>query len=270
MERSLIKRIRKRVFEILEIASPDDRASRFIDSFIVTLISLNVAAVILTSVTSIADRFGPYLYVFKMFSLLVFAVEYVLRLWSCTNDPRYSSPIRGRIKFFFTPLAVFDLLAVLPLFLPMFPVRDLRMFRIFRLFRFITIFKLKRYDESMNFLNKVFNDRKEELTLTVFSILAVLIIASCLMFFLEHEAQPDVFSSIPQAMWWGVATLSTVGYGDAYPITAAGRFFGSIIAFMGIGLFALPAGILSSGFRDEIKNRKRQKGICPHCGKEIR
>ena len=120
----------------------------------------------------------------------------------------------------------------------------------------------------MQTLANVLRDRREELYVTIFVLLIMLVIASSLMYFVENEAQPEAFSSIPSAMWWGMVTLTTVGYGDAYPVTSAGKVLGAAIALMGIGMFALPAGILGSGFAEEIQRRKKGN-LCPHCGKHI-
>jgi len=126
-----------------------------------------------------------------------------------------------------------------------------------------------RYSEALKTFGIVLKRRKEELLMAVFSVLILLVIASSLMYFVENEAQPEAFSSIPVAMWWGVVTLTTVGYGDVYPITAAGKLLGAIMALLGIGMFALPAGILASGFAEEIQRRQKKRRICPHCGKDI-
>ena len=127
-----------------------------------------------------------------------------------------------------------------------------------------------RYSESIKLFGKVLRAKKEELLIVVFAVFILLTISSSLLYYVEHEAQPEMFSNIPAAMWWGVATLTTVGYGDIYPITPAGKFLGAIISLLGIGLFALPAGILSSGFIEEIRRRKNKIRKCPHCGAKLK
>ncbi len=263
---------RERVYQILEAASPDDKVSRAFDIFIMSLIFLNALAVILETVESFQRHYGSFFRWFEFASVVIFSIEYLLRLWSCTADPRYSHPFFGRIRFFFTPFALIDLAAILPFYLPVFFHFDIRFVRILRFFRIFRIFKLGRYSESISIFGRVLLSRKEELFITIFVVFILLVLASGLMYFVEHSAQPKAFASIPAAMWWGIATLTTVGYGDVYPITPLGRFFGAIIALLGVGLFALPAGIISSGFMEEIQKRRNEEKktkTCPHCGREL-
>ena len=262
-------RARSRAYEILEKASPGDGASRAFDLSIVTLIVLNVAMVVVETVRDLSVRYGGFFDAFELFSVLVFTVEYLLRLWSCTADPRFRQPFWGRIRFALTPMALVDLLAIAPFYLPMVTGVDLRVIRSVRLVRLFRLFKMGRYVVSLRILGAVLREKKEELNIVVFALIIVLVIVSSLMYFVEHEAQPEAFSSIPAAMWWGMVTLTTVGYGDVYPITPLGKFFGILIAALGIGMFALPAGILSSGFVEAIQSRREGKGICPHCGRDI-
>jgi voltage-gated potassium channel len=192
-------------------------------------------------------------------------------LWIAPLDARYSKPVIGRIRYAFSLMAVVDLLAILPAFMPLIFPLDLRILRFLRLFRLFRLFKLSRYVESLNTLDDVVRSKKEELLVTVVMIGMLLVFASSLMYIVETEAQPDKFPDIPSAMWWGVATLTTVGYGDVFPITALGKLLGGFIAFLGIGMFALPTGILASGFSEEIKKRRDKDKICecPHCGGDI-
>lgn len=263
------QKVKKVLFEILEVASADDLPSRVFDVFIMTLISLNVIAVILETVESLSSQYKLFYWIFEIFSVSVFTIEYLLRLLTCTTDNRFKSPFKGRIRFAVTPLSLVDLMAILPFYLPMIIPIDLRFIRALRLFRLFRLFKMARYSEALKTLRNVLKGKKEELLIAIFSVLILLVISSSLMYFVENEAQPDAFSSIPAAMWWGVATLTTVGYGDVYPITPIGKFLGAIIALLGIGMFALPAGILASGFAEEIQKRRGKQRICPHCGRDI-
>ena len=159
---------------------------------------------------------------------------------------------------------------MLPFYLPFLSVdlRVLRMFRLFRIMRIMRIAKLARYSESLQMLLRVVKSRREHLISAVFILLILLVVAASLMYYAEHDAQPKVFSSIPAAMWWAAATLTTVGYGDAYPVTAIGKVMAAIIAMLGIGMFALPTGILGAAFLEDLDSRKKNQR-CPHCGKEI-
>ncbi len=263
------KKVKNRLYEILEIASADDLPSRLFDIFIMTLISLNVIVVILETVESFSSQYMLFFWIFEIFSVSVFTIEYLLRLWTCTTNNRFRSPIKGRIRFAVTPLALVDLMAILPFYLPMIIPLDLRFIRALRLFRLFRLFKMGRYSEALKTLGNVFKEKKEELLITVFSVIILLVVSSSLMYFVENAAQPEAFSSIPAAMWWGITTLTTVGYGDVHPITPIGKLLGAIIALLGIGMFALPTGILASGFAEEIQRRQGKRRICPHCGNDI-
>lgn len=160
-------------------------------------------------------------------------------------------------------------MAILPFYLPLFMIYDLRFIRILRLLRLFRFFKLGRYLNASKVIGNVFRSKKEELVLSFVITFFLVIVASSVMYYAEHDAQPEKFSSIPETMWWSVATLTTVGYGDEYPITSLGKFLTACISILGIGMFALPAGILASGFSDEFKKMKGEKNFCPHCGEEI-
>jgi voltage-gated potassium channel len=261
--------LKTRIFGILE---PGDEDSKYFDPLIMGLIVLNVIAVVLETVNWIYVRYATFFHIFDLFSVAVFSVEYVLRLWTCTVDPRFRDPIRGRLRYMITPLAIIDLLAVLPFYL-YFILPEMRFLRAVRLFRLFRVLKLARYSESLQTFVDVLRLKKEELVLMFFAILILLIVSSSLMYETEHEAQPEAFSSIPAAMWWGIVTLATVGYGDVYPKTPMGKFIGSIVVILGIGLFALPTGVLAAGFAEVLQRRKEEKKreltICPHCGRYI-
>ena len=263
----MIQKVKSRIFEILETKS-EDNFSRIFAIFIVTLISLNVIAVILETVESLSIKYSNFFIALEVFSIAVFTIEYFLRLWTCTTDKKFENPIIGRIRFAVTPLAIIDLMAFLPFYLPIIFPFDTRFIRILRLFRLFRAFKMIRYSESLRLMGNVLKAKKEEIVITLIIMTIILIFTSSLVYLVEHEAQPQAFSSIPASMWWGIVTLATVGYGDIYPITPLGKFFGAIIAILGIGLFALPTGILASGFVEEIR-KKQGRVVCPHCGKVI-
>jgi len=257
------------MYAIVEVVSHEDFITRkldIFDIFIIVLIILNILAVILETVQSIYSS-APHLFrSFEIFSVIVFTIEYALRVWTCTVNEEYKRPISGRIRFILSPIALIDLFAFLPFYIPMIIPLDLRFLRAFRLLRLIRVLKIGRYSEAVRLFGRVLNAKKAELFTAIFVIFVLLIVSSSLLYYVEHGAQPDKFSSIPEAMWWGVVTLTTVGYGDIYPITPFGKFLASIISLLGIGLFAMPAGILSAGFVEEIKTKKLERDKCPHCG----
>jgi voltage-gated potassium channel len=260
--------LKNKVFLLLDPTEGGTIWDRIINSFIITLIVLNTLAVILETVEGI---YNPYKYLFnrfELFSIFVFSTEYMLRVWACTRKEEYSHSLKGRVNYILSFGALVDLAAILPFFLPVLIGLDLRFVRMLRLLRFSRFFKLGRYFNASKTIKRVFAAKREELVLSMLITIFLIVMASCVMYFTEHDAQPDKFSSIPETMWWSVATLTTVGYGDVFPITALGKTLAACISILGIGMFALPAGILASGFSDEFKKMK-QKTCCPYCGKEV-
>ncbi|OAB63656.1 ion transporter [Leptolyngbya valderiana BDU 20041] len=247
--------LKRRIYKILETSDPNVPLSR-IDDFIVTvLVVLDVLAFVLATSDTIAQQYDRSFEIVDWTAQIFFTIGYLLRLWSCTADRRYRSPVRGRIRYGLTPLAIIDLMAILPFYiLLIFP--QLKFIQSTRLFRLFRLLKISRYSKSLRTLGRVLESKRRELVMTLFSVLILLVFASSLMFFAETQAQPEAFPSIPAAMWWGVVTLTTVGYGDVYPVTPIGKLFGALLAFLGIGLFALPAGIIASGFSEQIERQK--------------
>lgn len=261
--------LKQRIYEILETHSGEDKPGQLFKFFITALIVTSTLSVILETVPYLADRYQLFFHWFEIFTITIFTIEYAARLWSCTTDSELAHPITGRIRMALRPLTLVDLLAIAPFYFPLFGALDLRFMRSLRLLRLLRLFKLGRYSDSLHIMGRVFRAKKGELSVTLFVASILLIIVSSLMFFIENSAQPDKFSSIPAAMWWGMATLTTIGYGDIFPITLAGKVLGSFSALIGIGMFALPAGILGSAFMEEINKRNLPK-ICPHCKKALR
>lgn len=256
--------IRQQIFHVLTETDSDNALSQLDDIVICVLVLVDVGVFILETSQSVVARFGWLLQGLETLVVLTFSLEYVLRLWACTIAPRYRHPLWGRVRYALTPLAIVDLAAILPYFVLLLAanagaVLPASMFRLFRLFRFVRFLKIGRYSDSLKNLMRGISSKSEELLLAFAFVVALLVFSSSLMYFAEHEAQPDAFPSIPAAMWWGVVTLTTVGYGDVYPITPLGKLFGAVLAFLGIGMFALPAGIVASSFTEEFERRKLRK-----------
>lgn len=267
-ERSPVS-LRLRVHQLLELARPGDRASRAVDVFIVSLIALNVVAMVVHTVQPVRERYAGVFTAFEAFSVAAFSVEYVLRVWSVTADPRYAAPVRGRVRYVLTPLALIDLLAILPSVLP-FVGADLRMVRAARLFRLFRIGKLVRYSRALQLFGRVIRAKRDELLTTMMLLMLLLLVSASLLYLAENAAQPDKFASIPGSLWWAVATITTVGYGDVYPVTVLGRCFAAVVAILGLGMFALPTGLLGAGFVEELSRRHRTQALrCPHCGERV-
>jgi voltage-gated potassium channel len=257
--------IKRRVHEVLEWHHRN-RTSDLINLSIVALIGANLLVFTLSTVKPIYQSAGRLFAIFEIASVLAFTVEYSLRLRSCTSDERYSASIVGRLRFAATPFLVADLLAILPFFLPFLGLNFifLRTLRINRLFR---AFKLSRYSKALQTFARVVAAKRYELTSALAVIMLGLFLASSFEYFAEHDAQPDKFSSIPASLWWGVTTMTTVGYGDVVPKTIAGKIIGSLAALLGIAIFALPTGILTAGFLQEFQKGRRGTGVaCQHCG----
>lgn len=258
---------RARTWQLLEAAHPDDRASRAVDAVLLSLIALNVVAVVLETVSAVEARFGGALRSFEAVSVVVFTLELAARVWSCVEDPRYAGAVRGRLRYLRSPMAVVDAAAVAPFYLAFLGV-DLRVARVLRLLRFFRLAKLGRYVETLRLFAAVMRTKHEELVITTCLMALLVLLGASLVYFAENAVQPEVFSSIPAAMWWAIATLTTVGYGDVVPVTGAGRLLGALTAVLGLGLFALPTAIIGSGFMEALQQRKGAP-CCRHCGKEL-
>lgn len=260
--------MKRRIHQILAVSHERGNLSWWFDIFLISLISLNVVAIVIESVESIRQEYAAFFYNFELFSVFFFSAEYVLRLWTANEYPQYQRPVLGRLRYAVTPMAIVDLLAILPFYLPLIGL-DLRFVRMMRLFRLFRLFKLARYVKALRIIINVFEEKKEELFISIIFTIFLLLFTSTFMYYVENEAQPDNFSSIPQTMWWGIATLTTVGYGDVYPVTTFGKLLGGAIAILGIGLFALPAGILASGFSEHLAKSKEEGKRCAQCGQVV-
>lgn len=269
--------LKQRVWEIVEAVDHEDKPKKsldYFDVFILVLILLNSAAVIIETVEWISIKYGVYFFWFEVFSVAVFTIEYLVRIWAVTSQQKYSRPIFGRLKYMLTPLAIIDILAILPFYLT-FLTFDLRVIRTLRVFRLLRLMKLVRYSASISLFGKVLKNRKEELIVTASIVLVMMVLSASFMYFAEHQAQPEAFPDIPSSMWWAIVTLTTVGYGDVFPVTALGKVFAAVIAILGIGMFALPTGILGASFVEELEKQRLEKAgeltiiVCPHCGEDV-
>lgn len=252
-------RLKTRLYDVLVETEDEGLPDRIIAVGLMILILANVIAVMLETVDEIEVPYRRYFRAFEFVSVGIFTIEYLIRLWIANLNPNFHGSVRGRLRYVLTPMALVDLVSILPFYLPIALTVDLRILRILRLFRVFRLFKMARYVESLNTLHRVFKAKKTELAITLLMLMILLVFASSAMYVVENGAQPDKFPNIPATLWWGVITLTTVGYGDIYPITPLGKAIGGLIAFMGIGLFALPAGILASGFSEEVQRRQSQK-----------
>ena len=247
--------LRKRVFEIVESGRERDPLSHLFDWFLILLILLNVIAFAAETVSSLDEKWSVEFYLFELFSVAIFSIEYLMRIWAGVEVPflKRMSPWKARMKFALRPFLIIDLLAILPFYLNfLFPIFDLRVLRLFRVLRFL---KLARYSPALHTLMKVISNERRALMGALILTLTMLLFASTGIYFLEKDVAGTPFTSVPAAAWWAMATLTTVGYGDITPITPLGKIFGSVVMLIGLGLFALPISIISTGFAQESSRR---------------
>lgn len=269
----MYQKTKHKVHILLHPELGESKADKAINIFIITLIVLNVIAVMMETIKPLHIKYKLYFDWFDAISVYIFTIEYILRVWSCTHDSRYKGSIKGRLKYIFTPGALIDLLAFLPYYIHVIIGLDLRVLRILRLMRFFRLFRLTAYTRSAQMIFNVFKSRKNELILSLVLVLFLIIIASCLLYFAEHlypSEDKSKFTSIPATLWWAVVTLTTTGYGDVVPLTTTGKILASVIMLTGVAFFALPAGIITAGFLEESRFIRKTKGHnCPHCGKPL-
>ena len=241
---------RQQVYALLNPTSTSGKLQELLDSFIVWWVFISVMAVILESVASIHYILNVQFIVLDAIAVFIFSLEYIFRLYSCAEDPKFKG-LGGRFEFASQPIVVIDLLAIVPFFLEtmLHQVFDLRFLRIFRLMRLL---KLTRYTTSTGTLVKALRREWPVIAASTFIMLLLVILTASLGFLFEHEAQPDKFENIPQSIYWAVVTLASVGYGDISPITPVGRLMTIVMALVGIGIFAVPAAILSTAFNDQL------------------
>ncbi len=262
--------VKGKVHSLLHPEIGDTKLDKVINSFIITLIILNVIAVILETVPSIHDPYTEFFRIFDLVSVIIFTIEYVFRVWSSNHDVKNKHPFKVRLKYMLTTGALIDLLAILPFYLHVVVGLDLRVLRILRLLRFLRLFRLTAYMKSAKMIKNVFKTKASDLKLSLVLILFLIIISASLVYFAEHLVQPEVFTSIPATFWWATVTLTTVGYGDMIPITLLGKVLTGVLALSGIAILALPAGIITAGFLEETRKMKHSKiHFCPHCGKAL-
>jgi len=246
--------IKQRLYDLLEGGNRAKFSQRLVDYLLGLLIVGNVLAVALESLPDIDSAHVKFFAVFEIFSLTVFTIEYLTRIWVCTEHLPLKRLKAGeaRRRYALSPFMVIDLLAILPSLVVSVIGIDLRFLRIFRLLRLL---KLARYSPTIITLGRVLYGERRALGAVVIIMFGLLMLSASIMTIIEAKAQPEDFGSIPASMWWALATLSTVGYGDVVPITALGRIFGGIVTLLGVAMYALPIAIIASGFTNESRRR---------------
>jgi len=248
---------RKRLCEIIEVGNDYDLPSRLYDIVNALAIIINLAASILYTFDEIRGRYGAPLLTVETVTVLFFAIDYCLRLWTAPALRPKLPSFRAVIKYALSFSGLVDLLSFLPYYLPIFFPAGAVAFRMFRVVRIFRLFRINAYYDSLNVITEVIASKRQQLISSVFIILVLMLASSLCMYSLEHEAQPEVFANAFSGIWWSVSTLLTVGYGDIYPITNLGKFFAICISFLGVGMVAIPTGIISAGFVDQYSRIKR-------------
>ena len=248
---------RRRIFEIIEAGSAADPVSRIYDVFSTLMTLTNVVVTVLYTFDQMELQQGSTLLFLEAVTVAFFAFEYGLRLWTVQFLHPNLTYWNAFKKYFTSFSGIIDLLSFLPYYMPFFFPAGATVFRMFRVVRIFRLFQINAYYDSLNVIAEVIHSKRQQLLSSVFTILLLMLASSLCMYSLEHEAQPEVFSNAFSGMWWSVSTLLTVGYGDIYPITTMGKIFSIIITCLGVGMVAIPTGIISAGFVDQYSRLKK-------------
>ncbi len=248
---------RKRLFEIIEIGLPGDVASQVYDVFNILSIVINLVVSVMYTFDDLHARFGPWLVTIEAVTVAFFAADFAMRLWTAKFlRPSLTEP-RAVLRYIFSFSGLVDLLSFLPYYLPVFFPSGAVAFRMFRVARVFRLFRVNAYYDSLGVITQVISSKRQQLFSSVFILLVLMLASSLCMYSLEHDAQPEVFSNAFSGIWWSVSTLLTIGYGDIYPVTTMGKIFSIFITFLGVGMVAIPTGIISAGFVDQYTRIKR-------------
>ncbi|MGZ4848974.1 MAG: ion transporter [Halobacteriota archaeon] len=257
----MLDNLKARIYDILDFEETADSIEWTVTVFLVGLILLNVIVAILDTVQELS-QFKSLFYRIEVISLAIFTVEYGLRAWSITVNPKYEAPLKGRLLYLLTPIALIDFVAIFPSYIALYTgitAIDFLFLRSIRLLRVLRVFKLGRYNDAFSTVQRVVITRRAEFFAVFFVGIIVVILSASVMYMVEFNNPSGQFDSIPETMWWAIVTLTTVGYGDMIPVTPAGKMIGSIIALIGVAFVALPAGIMGAGFVEEFHKLREKK-----------
>lgn len=282
--------IERALYYIVDESDDHNKLSKFFNYFLMVLIILSVGEMALETDETIFNEYKYYFNVFDLFTVMVFSAEYIIRIVTAHLNPKNKGKTRWQsIKdYIFSFAGIVDLLSILPFYVNDIKF-DSRVVKTLRLFRFLRVFKMARYNESMKDIVDVIRAKSSEIGVIMGLIMIIMIISSFIMFYAEHKDNSEQFPNVLSCLWWAIVTMTTIGYGDVYPITVWGKVVGSIMAILGIGLVAMPTGIISAGFLEKIDEKKKKaekeeaekekpkeeiteenkKHYCPYCGKRL-
>lgn len=249
--------LREKLYQALTHDTETGSRLSITNRLLIIVIVSSVFVAVLESEDLLSQPYGDLFWLLELCFGAIFAVEYIIRLWVCSENPKYGPGVKGRIRYAFTLTALFDLIAVLPLFMTVLG-SETYLFRLLRITRILRLAKLGKYSHAARAIGEAVRSRSHELILSLGAGLVLMLVAATCLYIAEKQVQPDAFGSIPRAMWWAIATLTTVGYGDTYPITVLGKMCAGATAIIGIGLVAMPAGILAAAFSDGLSKRRRE------------
>ena len=260
--------IKDTLFSMVSIGVTDNRLNQSYDIISTLALIINLIGAFASTFEEVRAQYGNLLHWVELITVIFFAVDYVLRLITAEKQyPECATQAEAMVKYATSGYGIIDLLSFLPYFLPAFFPAGAAVFRMFRVVRIFRLFRINAYSDSLTLITNVLKNKRTQILASVFIIVMLILASSLCMYSVEHEAQPEVFKNAFSAIWWATSTLLTVGYGDIYPITLLGQFLGIVITFLGVGLVAIPTGIISAGFIEEYQKATRfmnldnEKGI---------
>jgi len=271
MQKMSVNSVREKVYNVIRDDDKNDLSGNIFDGIIITLIIVNVIIIFLDTFKNIPNNITDIFLYIEIVTIIVFSLEYAARIWTAKYLYPKEIYIVAVIKYIFTVEALIDIFAIIPFYLPfLFPIQNLIFLRILRFLRFFRLLKLHHYTDAFTIINKVFKKKLYQLICSLCIIIILIILSSVLMYYQENEKQPEVFKNAFSGLWWAISTVTTVGYGDIYPVTGLGKILGAFIAILGVGFVAVPTSILSAGFIEASeKNNDVKKNFCPHYGKRL-
>jgi len=270
MKQISINSIREKVYNTIRDDDDNDLLSNIFDTIIVLLILINTFIIILDTYINIRPYIDKFRTPIEIISIIIFTIEYFLRIWTSVYIFPKLKPIKAVIKYIFSVKSIIDLIALIPFYFSLFLLDNFNILRLIRLFRILSILKTNRYSKAISTIGQIIKRKSIQLFSSCIVVFILILFSSVFMYYIENESQPEIFDNAFSGIWWAISTLTTVGYGDIYPVTILGKVVGTFIAILGIGLIAIPTGLISAGFVEEMYNNKSKgKKYCPHCGKKL-